>query len=104
VAEAAAALHMPPAILLETDSEVLEYLWPIAQRARKEDVWAKEMLAVIAELTHAVWRLLVEVNSKKGSVPPKPLKIPRPWSTDQARDARPRITWAQLAKKIGRRG
>lgn len=103
MAETAVALHIPPAQLLETDSETLEYLWPIAERARREDIWSKEMLAVIAELLHAIWRVLVQVNSRKGAVPPKPLRVPRPWSTDQGSDARPRITWGQLAKRIGRR-
>jgi hypothetical protein len=105
VAEAAAALHMPPAVLLETDSEVLEYLWPLAERARKEDLWAKEMLAVAVEMTHAVWRVLIQVNTKKGTLAPRPLKVPRPWSLDQGdADRRPRISWGQLIKRIGRRG
>lgn len=102
MAEAAAALHMPPAALLETDTEVLEYLWPIAERARKEDIWAKEMLAIIAELVHAVWRVEVQVHSKAHSSPPKPLKIPRPWRTEET-DGRPRVTWGQLAQMIGKR-
>lgn len=103
MAEAAAALHMPPAWLLETDTEVLEYLWPIAERERREDIWAKEMLAVIAEMVHALWRVTVQVHSKKGSMPPTPLKIPRPWQPDGPRDSRPRMTWGQFAKRIGKR-
>jgi len=103
VAEAASALHLPPAALLETDSEVLEYLWPIAERARREDIWSREMLAVIAELVHAVWRVLVMAYAKKGTPPPKALRIPRPWQPDGPTDSRPRLSWGDLLKMIGKR-
>ena len=81
----AAALAIAPDALLRSDDEVLDELVRLTQRKRTEDLFAAEMRVVQVELTHALWRLLAQVNLKRGARLPAPLKVPRPWAATQER-------------------
>jgi hypothetical protein len=98
VAEVAVALRIPPEALLRCDDEVLDHLVAIAERERTQALWAAEVSAVTAELVHALWRVTVQVNSKKGTRPPAPLHLPRPW---RAEAPVRRVTVAELARRLG---
>jgi hypothetical protein len=103
VAEVAVALRMSPDALMRCDDEVLEALWPLAERARTEELWALEVAATTAELVHSLWRLTVMANSKKGTKAPPPLHVPRPWA-DKAKPRRVTMTAAELIGVTGTRG
>lgn len=98
------ALHMSPDTLMRCDDEVLEALWPLAERARTEEVWRMELQATTAELVHAHWRLTVQANSKKGAKAPPPLKVPRPWRKGAKRSGPVRLSAAELIARMGNRG
>jgi hypothetical protein len=104
VAEVAVALRLAPGALLDCDDELLERMWELAQRERTAALWALEVQAVTAEMVHALWRLTVQLNSKKGSRPPPPLRLPRPWRADTPSAPRRRVTMAQLMAMTGREG
>lgn len=98
------ALHMAPDALLRCDDEVLDHLVVLAGRQRTEQLWALEAQALTAELTHAVWRLTVQVNSKKGTRPPAPLNLPRPWRNDAPARGPQRLSVGELIERMGPRG
>ena len=99
VAEMAVALHVAPDALLRSDDEVLDALIALAERERTEDLWGREVQAVTAEMVHALWRLTVQVNAKKGTRPPAPLRIPRPWRG--ATPGRRKVSLAEFAAMAG---
>jgi hypothetical protein len=86
----ATTLHVAPDALLRSDDEVLDALIDLANRERTETLWSRELQAVTAEMVHALWRVTLQANSKKGSRIPPPLKIPRPWLDRGAARAGPR--------------
>ncbi len=98
------ALHMAPDALLRCDDEVLDHLVVLAERERTEALWALEAQAVTAEIVHAVWRLTVQVNSKKGTRPPAPLNMPRPWRQAQPGQPVHRLSVGELIERMGPRG
>ena len=52
---------------------------------RERDRWTQdtELAAQQVEVTHSLLRAFVQANSKKGSKPMEPLRIPRPHDDDQ---------------------
>ena len=98
------ALHVSPDALMRCDDEVLEALLPLAERARTEEVWSMELQALTAELVHAHWRLAVQANSKKGTRPPPPLRVPRPWRDGQPKPRSVRLSAAELITRMGSHG
>jgi hypothetical protein len=103
VAELAVALRLSPAALLSSDDEVLDALIGLAERERTNALYALEVQALTAELVYALWRLTLQVNSKKGSRPPQPLRLPRPWR-DKQQPARRKVTVGQLIAMTGKEG
>jgi hypothetical protein len=105
VAEVAVALRLAPAALLDCDDELMERMWELAQRERTAALWALEVQALTAEMVHALWRLTLAVNSKKGTRPPQPLRLPRPWREASAPSApRRHVAVAQLIGITGQEG
>jgi hypothetical protein len=99
------ALRMPPDALMRCDDEVLDELVELAGRARTEELWALEVAGLTAELVHAQWRLTVQVHSKKGARPPRPLRLPRPWAAKEPLPPQGRrISVGELARLTGREG
>lgn len=101
------ALRLAPGALLECDDELMERMWELAQRERTAALWALEVQAVTAEMVHALWRLTLQVNSKKGSTPPRPLRLPRPWrDAPETYDSprRRRVAIGELIDMTGREG
>lgn len=97
-----ATLGVGPGDLLAADDATLDRLVELTQRQRTEAVWQGEVLALLAELVHALWRVTVQVHAKKGARLPPPLRVPRPWSeTAPARPAGARITAGELARRLG---
>jgi hypothetical protein len=103
VAELAVALRMSPAALLSSDDEVLDALIGLAERERTNALYSLELQALTAELVHALWRLTLMANSKKGSRPPAPLRLPRPWRPD-APPQRRKVSLGQLIAMTGAEG
>ena len=107
MAEAAVALRMAPSALLDCDDEVLEGVLELVERERTAALWALEVQALTAEMVHALWRLTLQVNSKKGSTPPRPLRLPRPWrDAPETYDSprRRRVAIGELIDMTGREG
>jgi hypothetical protein len=105
VAEVAVALRLAPGALLDCDDEVLERMLELADRERTEALWTLEVRALTAEMVHSLWRLTVQVNSKKGSRPPRPLRLPRPWkSQEPARPAGRKVSVLELIRMTGTEG
>lgn len=50
----------------------------MAKREAEKWTWDTELLAVNAEVTHMLLQSFVRANSKPGTNPGKPLRIPRP--------------------------
>ena len=98
----AAALAIAPDALLRSDDEVLDELVKLTQRKRTEELWSAEMRAVQVELTHAVWRLLAQVNSKRGATLPAPLKVPRPWATREQKPKAQKMSLSDFVRRLGR--
>ena len=59
-----------------------------------------ELQAVTVEMLDAVLRAYTQVHSKKGSRPPKPLEIPRPWKRT-AKPARSGTSLSELMRAGG---
>lgn len=59
---------------------LIDGLPPDAMLWRRVPGWGstEELLALNAEVTHAVVRVLIAAFSKKGASVPKPLRVPRP--------------------------
>ena len=99
----AVALHVAPDALLRSDDEVLDALIDLAQRVRTEALWSLEVQAVTAEMVHALWRVNVQVNAKRGAKIPPPLRIDRPWQP-QRKAGRPTVSLAEFAGMLSGRG
>jgi hypothetical protein len=105
MAEAAVALRMAPSALLDCDDEVLEGVLELVERERTAALWALEVQALTAEMVHALWRLTVQVNSKKGARPPQPLHLPRPWRDQATAPPRGRqVSVLELIRMTGTEG
>lgn len=66
------------------------------------DGWSleRELQAQSVELLHALWRVTVMVNSKKGTTAPKPLHLPRPKLERHHRPRRPAKVH-EIATRLG---
>jgi hypothetical protein len=77
---------------------LIEGLPPDAMLWRRVPGWGsdQELLALNAEVTHSIVRVLISAYSKKGAKVPKPLKVPRP----TADRAAPRSTAKRLTPDV----
>lgn len=100
----AAALSIAPDALLRSSDEVLEALVAITDRQRTEALWALEVQALSAEMTHALWRLTVRVNSKPGAHQPEPLRIPRPWQAKAPVARGRRVSLGEFVERMTGKG
>lgn len=76
---------------------------PEAMVWRREYGWgiAEELAAVGLELQHAILRVLIQANSKKGSSPPKQLHVPRPYEARERARRRGRPASAERIASFG---
>lgn len=76
---------------------------PEAMVWRGEQGWgiAEELAAIGLELQHAVLRVLIQANSKKGHSPPKQLHVPRPYEQRRRRRRGERVNPAQISRLGG---
>lgn len=86
-----------PAELLELDGRTFDELeLAVAERWTPE----LELLAINAELTHALYAAFVAANSKKGAQVPKPLRIPRPGDAAAEQDGPRRMSAGEFARAM----
>lgn len=83
---------------LPVDSALARALDPDHQEWRNTE----ELLAILAEVSHATYRLLWAVNTKPNTPRPEPLEIPRPGQQGRAYEPRSRrASSAEIAAFFG---
>lgn len=86
---------MSPLDLLELDDSMLASLGEAYSAQRWGDT--QELLAVLAELVHALIRVTVKANSPRGTQVPQPLHIKRP-----NEPAMPSMSIGEMARRMAR--
>lgn len=61
----------------------------------------RELLALNIEVLDSLRRAFLMANSKKGTKPPKPVQIPRPWQQEQERAAPRGTRMRDLLRQAG---
>lgn len=91
------ATGISPDVLVEHDDWMLHALADAVGAQKWRD--NEELLAMIAELLHALLVVTIKVHSKKGAQMPKPLRITRP---GQPEPEEPSVSIGQMARRMAR--
>lgn len=60
-----------------------------------------ELAALNIEMLDSLRRMYIQAHTKKGTQPPKPVEVPRPWNTEKKSTAKRGTTLAEMMKRHG---